>query len=160
MGIGTLSVVGVGDGWRMVLDSFCSCCLIWSTSETSWRQWWQSALGTDCCGCAVGWGPGRCSAARSLLTSFSRIFTRSDRTCDLVDASRSCESFRARSSLHMVRARCESSRARLSGVKAGPDIPFFGGLLGATETEDCAAGRTERLWAGGMVMPERVQGKI
>ena len=50
VGIGTLSVVGVGDGWRIVLDSFCSCCLIWSTSETSWRQWRQSALGTDCCG--------------------------------------------------------------------------------------------------------------
>lgn len=54
-GIGTLGGFGggyawEGDGWRMVLDSFCSCSLIWPTSEASWRQWWQSALGAACWG--------------------------------------------------------------------------------------------------------------
>ena len=49
-GIGTLGGFGGGYAWRMVLDSFCSCSLIWPTSEASWRQWWQSALGAACWG--------------------------------------------------------------------------------------------------------------
>ena len=37
-----------------------------------------------------------------------------------------------------MRARCDSSRARLSGVRAGPDVPFFEGLLVcAAEGSDC-----------------------
>ena len=97
----------------------------------------------------MGWVPGRCSAARSLLTSSSRILTRSVRTCALEVASCSCESFRARSSLYIVRARCDSSRARLSGVRAGPDIPFFEGLLVcAADSEGWAEG-TDCVVVGG-----------
>ena len=67
----------------------------------------------------------RCSAARSLVTSDSRSFTLSVRTLDLVVNSRNCESFRASCSLHIDRARCDISRSRLAGVRAGPDLPFW-----------------------------------
>ena len=72
-----------------------------------------------------GGGSVRCSAARSLLTSDSRTFTLSVRTLDLADNSCNCESLRASCSLHIDRARCDNSRSRLPGVRAGPDLPFW-----------------------------------
>ena len=67
----------------------------------------------------------RCSAARSLLTSDSKSFTLSVRTWDLADNSRNCESLRASCSLHIERARCDISRSRLAGVRAGPELLFW-----------------------------------
>ena len=92
----------------------------------------------------------RCSAARSLLTSDSRIFTLSVRTLDLVDNSYNCESFRASCSLHIDRARCDNSRSRLPGVRAGPDFPFwFLVLVLWTEGAGTAGAGTAGAWTAG-----------
>jgi hypothetical protein len=114
-----------GMGRRLVEDGdrFCNCSLILPTSVTSWTQWWQTSVGAVCCGWGMGGMIGRCSAAWSLLISASKSLTLSVRTWDLVDKSCSWESFNASSSLHMFRARWESSRSRLAGVSAGPDLP-------------------------------------
>ena len=116
----------MGEGcWRMVRDRYCNCSLILLTSVTSWTQWWQASdwgVGTELW---VGGMSVRCSAARSLLISASKSLTLSVSTWDLVDNSCNCESFCASSSLHMFRARWESSRSGLAGVSAGPDLPSW-----------------------------------
>ena len=144
-GIATEGEAWVEGWWRMVRDRFCNCSLILPTSVTSRAQWWQTTADAVCCGWGVGGVLGMCSAARSLLTSASRSLTLSVSTWDLVDSSCSCESLRASSSLHMFRARWESSRSRLAGVSAGPDLPnwFLGALVvlgAAVETEGRDAG--------------------